>query len=129
MCALAKSTQIVEATGSPVTAVHIQAQQELLVEPQTVAQFIGFAFGNSLPNGTRPSSITTLAMEELAFIQGNYPAGSDGESIMNRVMARIGSEEDNGPLCGVGKNIQPLKSRLWGRITPLSDQRWQEKGL
>jgi hypothetical protein len=68
-------------------------------------------------------------MEELAFIQGNYLAGSDGESIMNRVMARSGSEEDNGRLCGAGKNTKSLKSRLWGGITPLGDQRWQEKGL
>ena len=48
---------------------------------------------------------------------------------MNRIMARVGSDEDSGRLCGVGKNIQSLKSRLWEGITPLSDQRWQEKEL
>lgn len=44
-------------------------------------------------------------------------------------MSRIGSNEDTGRLCLVGKNIQSLKSRLWEGIVPLSDQRWQEKGL
>lgn len=44
-------------------------------------------------------------------------------------MAHIGSNEDSDRLCGVGKNIQSLKSRLWEGITPLSDQRWKEKSL
>lgn len=44
-------------------------------------------------------------------------------------MTRIGSDEDSGRLCGIGKNIQSLKSRLWEGITPLSDQRWQQKEL
>lgn len=48
---------------------------------------------------------------------------------MDRVMSRIGSTEDPGRLCIVGKNIQSLKSRLWEGIVPMSDQRWQEKGL
>jgi hypothetical protein len=48
---------------------------------------------------------------------------------MNRIMTRIGSDEDNGRLCGIGKNIQALKSRLWEGITPLGDQRWQQKEL
>jgi hypothetical protein len=48
---------------------------------------------------------------------------------MDRVMSRIGSKEDGGRLCIVGKNIEFLKSRLWEGITPMSDQRWQEKGL
>lgn len=100
-----------------------------ILEPQTIPKFIGFALGNPLPDGTRPSSITTLAMEDFALMQNSYPPGSDGMSIMDRVMIRIGSDEDSARLCGVGKNIQSLKSRLWEGITPLSDQRWQEKGL
>lgn len=68
-------------------------------------------------------------MEELALMQNSYPPGADGMSIMNRVMTRIGSDDDSARLCGVGKNIQSLKSRLWEGITPLSDSRWQEKGL
>lgn len=89
---------------------------------------MGFAFGNPLPNGTQPS-ITTLAEEEIALIVGSYPPDSNGPSIMDRIMARIGSDEDSDRLCVVGKNIQSLKSRLWEGITPLSDQRWQEKEL
>ncbi|KAJ5314578.1 MAP kinase kinase PBS2 [Penicillium atrosanguineum] len=121
-----------EAARKPVTAVHVQAQDLLVVdrilEPQTAAKFFGFAFGNPLPNGTRPS-IPTLVEEELAILYGSYPPDSNGKSIMDRIMARIGSDEDSGRLCGVGKNIQSLKSRLWEGITPLSDQRWQEKEL
>ncbi|KAH8705377.1 hypothetical protein BGW36DRAFT_367440 [Talaromyces proteolyticus] len=121
-------------TGNPVTVPHIQAQQDLpivdrILEPQTIAHFIEFALGRSLPDGSRPSSIDTLADDEVVFLRSSYPPGSDGEPILNRVVSRIGSEDDHGRLCIVGKNIQSLKSRLWEGITPLSDQRWQEKGL
>jgi hypothetical protein len=88
-----------------------------------------FALGGSLPDGTRPDSIGTMTPDEIRFTQENHPPGSDGESIMNRVMNRIGSVEDNSRLCLVGKNIHSLKSRLWEGIVPLSDQRWHEKGL
>ncbi|KAJ5493965.1 Major facilitator superfamily domain general substrate transporter [Penicillium fimorum] len=57
------------------------------------------------------------------------PPGSDGESMMIRVMSRIGSERDSNRLCLVGKNIQVLKSRLWEGVIPLTEQLWQEKGL
>lgn len=90
---------------------------------------MGFMFGQPLPDGTRPSSIGTLSPDELPFIQGSQPPGSDSETIMNRVMNRIGSLEDGSRLCLVGKNIQFLKSRLWEGIVPMSDQRWQENGL
>lgn len=101
-----------------------------ILEPQTVMQFVGFLFGNPLPDGTRPSSIATLPVEELALIQGGDPVlGADNKTIMHRIMGYIGSNEDTSRLCGVGKNIQSLKSRLWSGITPLSDQRWKEKGL
>lgn len=101
-----------------------------ILEPQTIAHFIGFALGQSLPDGsTRPSSAGTLTGDEVPLLQENYPPGSDGESIISRVMGRIGSNEDTGRLCLLGKNIQSLKSRLWEGIVPLSDQRWQEKGL
>lgn len=101
-----------------------------ILEPQTVANFIGFLFGNPLPDGTRPSSIATLPLKELALIQGNERVlGADTKSFFYRVMLYIGSNEDSSRLCGVGKNIQSLKSRLWSGITPLSDQRWKEKGL
>lgn len=94
-------------------------------------QFICFALGNPLPTGTRPSSITSLTEEEFAFMQGNHPASSsvETESVIHHIMVHIGSNEDAGRLCGIGKNIHSLKSRLWEGITPLSDQRWQEKGL
>ncbi|KAJ6120972.1 hypothetical protein N7523_005252, partial [Penicillium sp. IBT 18751x] len=121
-----------EAPGNAITAVHVQAQDLLIVdrilEPQTAVKFIGFAFGNPLPNGKRPS-VTNLVEEDIAMLQGSYPPGSNGLSIMNRIMVCVGSHEDSSRLCGVGKNIQSLKSRLWEGITPLSDQRWQEKEL
>lgn len=101
-----------------------------VLEPQTIMGFLGFLFGATLPNGTRPPSLATLGVEELALIQGSDPVlGTDTQSVMYRVMGYIGSHEDGSRLCGVGKNIQSLKSRLWSGITPLSDQRWKEKGL
>lgn len=44
-------------------------------------------------------------------------------------MNRIGSWEDGGRLVPLGKNIQSVKYRLWDGLVPLSDQRWEEKGL
>lgn len=63
------------------------------------------------------------------MIQANFPPGSEEPSILDRVMSRIGSNEDGERLCVVGKNIQALKSRLWEGIVPISDERWREKGL
>ncbi|KAF3396416.1 hypothetical protein F1880_006588 [Penicillium rolfsii] len=99
-----------------------------LLEPQTIAHFLGFALGQPLPDGTRPVSIGSLTPDEVSLLQSS-PPGQDSKTIMDHVMSRIGSTEDPDRLCIVGKNIQSLKSRLWEGITPLSDQRWQEKGL
>ncbi|KAJ5646997.1 hypothetical protein N7490_003369 [Penicillium lividum] len=125
----------IEAPGSSVTAVHCKAQSDLpivdrLLEPQTVASFLGFAFGGPLPNGNQPDpSITRLTIDEFPLIQQNFPPGSTDLSILDRVTSRIGSEHDSTRLCLVGKNIHSLKSRLWEGILPLCDQRWKEKGL
>lgn len=89
---------------------------------------MAFALGQPLPDGTRPSSIGSLTPDEVSFIQSSAPE-SDTKTIIDHVMSRIGSTEDPGRLCIVGKNIQSLKSRLWEGITPMSDQRWREKGL
>lgn len=99
------------------------------MEPQTIAHFLGFTLGSPLPNGKQPS-ITHLTSDEVRGIaQENYPPGTNGMPIIQRVMSRIGSEQDGGRLCLVGKNIHALKSRLWEGVVPLSDQRWREKEL
>lgn len=91
--------------------------------------FLGFLSGSPLPNGNRPS-ITRLTNEEITqIVQENYPPGSNGLPIIQRVMSRIGSEADGSRLCFVGKNIHSLKSRLWEGIVPLTEQRWREKEL
>ncbi|KAJ5985830.1 hypothetical protein N7522_013026 [Penicillium canescens] len=77
-----------------------------------------------------PGTATTIAhckAQDLPI--GQLPPGSDGNSIIHRVMARIGSDEDGGRLCMIGKNIQFLKKRLWEGIIPMTQQRWQEKQL
>ncbi|KAJ5578669.1 uncharacterized protein N7459_007633 [Penicillium hispanicum] len=107
---------------------HSPSAFDRLLEPQTIPHFIEFACGSPLPDGTRPD-VNTLTEDEIDFLEGNFPPDSDGQSIITRVMTRIGSEEDNGRLCIVGKNIHSLKSRLWEGITPLGDQRWEENGL
>ncbi|KAJ5645234.1 hypothetical protein N7507_011245 [Penicillium longicatenatum] len=125
----------IEDRGSTVTAAHCKAQEDLpivdrLLEPQTIANFLGFALGNPLPNGTQPdASIIRLETSELLQLQANFPPNSTGKSILDRVSTRIGSEEDNARLCLVGKNIHALKSRLWEGILPISDTRWKEKQL
>jgi hypothetical protein len=88
-----------------------------------------FALGQtSLPNGTQPT-VNLLKEDEVPVIQANFPPGSDGHSILTRVMARIGSDQDEGRLCMIGKNIQFLKTRLWEGVIPMTQQRWQEKQL
>ncbi|KAJ5923746.1 hypothetical protein N7454_008991 [Penicillium verhagenii] len=124
-----------ESGGSAVTAAHCKAQEDLaivdrILEPQTIANFLSFALGNPLPDGTQPdASVIRLSVDEYSILEANFPPGSSGQSIVNRVASRIGSEEDNTRLCLVGKNIHSLKSRLWEGIIPLSDQRWKEKRL
>ncbi|KAJ5539517.1 hypothetical protein N7513_007849 [Penicillium frequentans] len=125
----------IEYPGSTVTAVHCKAQEDLpivdrLLEPQTIAHFLGFAISNALPNGSQPdASIIRLNRSEIPQLQANFPPNSTGLSIIDRVTSRIGSEEDSTRLCLVGKNIHSLKSRLWEGIIPLSDTRWKEKQL
>ncbi|KAJ5561586.1 hypothetical protein N7461_000347 [Penicillium sp. DV-2018c] len=124
-----------EAAGNVLTDPHLKAQQTLpvvdrLLEPQIIVTFVEFAFGRPLPNGKQPT-IEYLKPEEISFFdqQQNFPAGSNGESIINRVMRRIGCDEDFTRLCLVGKNLQFLKSRLFSGIIPLNEQLWQENGL
>ncbi|KAL4879942.1 hypothetical protein BJY04DRAFT_219747 [Aspergillus karnatakaensis] len=104
------------ADGSPITAPHIDAQWYLpivdrILEPQTVADFVSFAFGSPLPEGTRPPSLPTLQEDD------------------GKVLVSIGDEKDPSRMTMVGKNIHALKNRLWEGIVPLSDQRWEEEGL
>ncbi|KAJ5771260.1 uncharacterized protein N7511_003311 [Penicillium nucicola] len=121
------------AQGTTATIAHCKAQDlpvvDRLIEPQTIVHFLEFALGQGpLPNGTQPS-VTRLAEEEIPFLQANFPPGSDGHSILDRIMARIGSEEDGERLCLIGKNLQFLKTRLWEGVIPMTQQRWQEKQL
>ncbi|KAJ5228161.1 hypothetical protein N7489_008869 [Penicillium chrysogenum] len=124
----------IPAEGTSVTIAHCKAQNlpvvDRILEPQTIARFLEFAFGKPLPNGSQPN-IERLSVEEASFFKHdrNFPPDTDGEPIMASVMARIGSHRDSNRLCLVGKNIQSLKSRLWEGIIPLSEQLWQEKGL
>ncbi|KAJ5183837.1 hypothetical protein N7492_001453 [Penicillium capsulatum] len=123
----------IPSNGTAVTVAHCKAQDlpivDRVLEPQTIAHFLGFVLGSPLPNGKQPS-LTRLTNEEVPFIvQENYPPGSNGLPIIQRVMSRIGSEQDGRRLCLVGKNIQSLKSRLWEGIFPLTEQRWREKEL
>ncbi|KAJ5188412.1 Major facilitator superfamily domain general substrate transporter [Penicillium cf. griseofulvum] len=125
----------IQSEGTPVSIAHCKAQilpvVDRILEPQTIAHFIKFAFGeHPLPNGNQ-ADIERLSPDEISFIQHDqtFPPGTDGEPIMTSVMARIGSTRDSSRLCLVGKNIQSLKSRLWEGIIPLNDQLWQEKGL
>ncbi|KAJ5135333.1 uncharacterized protein N7515_004611 [Penicillium bovifimosum] len=140
-----------EAAGNVLTNPHCQAQTlpvgsqspiphkghifrkekiDRLLEPQIIVNFVQFAFGSALPNGKQPT-VEYLKAEEISLFdqQQNFPPGTYGESIINRVMGRIGSDEDFTRLCQIGKNLQFLKSRLFSGIIPLSEQLWQEKGL
>ncbi|KAJ5382571.1 hypothetical protein N7517_000482 [Penicillium concentricum] len=125
----------IDSAGTAVTIAHFKAQSlpvvDRILEPQTIAHFLEFAFGEEpLPNGKQPG-IERLSVEEASFLQPdqNFPPDSNGESMMASVMSRIGSKRDSNRLCLVGKNIQFLKSRLWEGVIPLSEQLWQEKGL
>lgn len=98
------------------------------MEFQTVEHFLSFLEGSQLPNGTQPTAAHITA-EELSLLEGPCPLISTGESILDRVASRIGSEEDSSRLTIVGKNIQSMKTRLWEGIHPMSEERWVEKQL
>ncbi|KAL4953190.1 hypothetical protein BDW69DRAFT_9077 [Aspergillus filifer] len=119
------------AEGSPVTAPHIEAQYYLpvvdrILEPQTIAHFVSFAFGYALPDGSRPSWVPSLTESE-----GSLFRSEDGAQppIMASIMSRIGSTEDGSRLTVLGKNIHSLKSRLWEGIAPFSEEMWESQGL
>ncbi|KAL4964046.1 uncharacterized protein BDV14DRAFT_201297 [Aspergillus stella-maris] len=119
------------AEGSPITAPHIEAQYFLpmvdrILEPQTIAHFVGFAFGYALPDGSRAPWIPSLNESESIFFRSE-----DGTQppIMTSIMSRIGSAEDGSRLTVVGKNIHSLKSRLWEGIAPFSEEMWEAQGL
>ncbi|KAL3489537.1 hypothetical protein BJX62DRAFT_239069 [Aspergillus germanicus] len=100
------------------------------IEPQTIAHFIEFAVGTTdLPNGKK-TSLELLTKSEATDLLGSSPeTDDDPQSIIERVLERVGSLEDGGRLSTVGKNIHAVKSRAWAGMVPLSEQRWKEKGL
>lgn len=98
------------------------------MEFQTVEHFLSFLEGSQLPDGTQPTAAHITA-EELSLLEGPCPLISTGESILDRVASRIGSEEDSSRLTIVGKNIQSMKTRLWEGIHPMTEERWVEKQL
>ncbi|KAL4862523.1 hypothetical protein BDV12DRAFT_178725 [Aspergillus spectabilis] len=122
------------ARGSVLSRVHFQAQKTLgivdrPIEPQTIAHFLTFALGGAdLPNGKK-TSLELLRESDMELLHSSPETDDDPRPIIARVTARIGSFEDCGRLCMVGKNICAVKSRAWAGIVPLSEQRWKEKGL
>ncbi|KAL4790530.1 hypothetical protein BDV19DRAFT_382282 [Aspergillus venezuelensis] len=119
------------AEGSPITAPHIEAQYYLpivdrILEPQTIAHFVGFAFGYALPDGSRAPWIPSLNESEASFFRTE---DRTQPPIMTSIMSRIGSAEDGSRLTVVGKNIHSLKSRLWEGIAPFSEEMWEAQGL
>ncbi|KAJ5826914.1 Major facilitator superfamily domain general substrate transporter [Penicillium robsamsonii] len=125
----------IDSPGTAVTIAHFKAQSlpvvDRILEPQTIAHFLAFAFGEEPLSNGKQTDMERLSVDEASILNQdqNFPPGSDGEPIMTSVMARIGSDQDSNRLCLVGKNIQFLKSRLWEGVIPLSEQLWQEKGL
>ncbi|KAL2847605.1 hypothetical protein BJX68DRAFT_239393 [Aspergillus pseudodeflectus] len=123
-----------DARGSVLSRVHYQSQKPLgivdrPIEPQTIAHFLTFALGGAdLPNGKK-TSLELLKESDMELLHSSPETDDDPRPIIARVTARIGSFEDSGRLCMVGKNIHAVKSRAWAGIVPLSEQRWKEKGL
>ncbi|KAJ0424988.1 hypothetical protein BJY00DRAFT_226868 [Aspergillus carlsbadensis] len=68
-------------------------------------------------------------MSDVDLMESSPETDDEPQSIIDRIMERIGSFEDGGRLSTVGKNIHTVKSRAWAGIVPLSEQRWKEKGL
>ncbi|RHZ62027.1 uncharacterized protein CDV56_108605 [Aspergillus thermomutatus] len=118
--------------NSVITKVHIENQDleivDRLIEPQTIAHFLEFALGGTLPNG-KDCELVRMTADELPLLHTSPDPAADETVIIDRVMSRIGSEQDGDRLCLVGKNIHSLKSRLWEGIIPFCEQRWKEKGL
>jgi hypothetical protein len=91
------------------------------------------SYGN-LPNGQK-TSLPLLSAGEyelmvLPFSEwAQAPYNTNTSALIEDIMMRIGSFEDEARLCLVGKNIHSFKNRLWEGLPPLSILSWAEKGL
>lgn len=99
--------------------------------PQTLYQFFDFAFEGKLPAGRR-TSLPLITEDEVSLLVVPYsmwapePYNQLPSSVMESVLAVI---NDKGLQAVWPRKAHALKSRLWGGMTPMSGNRWQEKRL
>lgn len=104
-----------------------------ILEPQSVAHFLVFAFSGELLSGNQ-TSLPLLAEEQdyiaIPMTEWAPPPYNDQElSMLDSVMQAIGSHEDPSRLIPISKELHAMKSRVWEGIMPLSERRWTELNL
>ncbi|KAH7137362.1 hypothetical protein B0J13DRAFT_527997 [Dactylonectria estremocensis] len=105
-----------------------------IMEPQTLARFMGFVSSGRLDDGRqtalpRPTEEELLKLLEPMSAWAPTPYNQSDRSTMHEMMVRIGSYEDSARLVSISKELHFMKARLWDGIVPMSDRRWKDLDL
>jgi len=91
-----------------------------------------FALFGILPSGRKTNLQLAPEGELLDFSTKPFREWSSikrHESLVDRLMIRIGSYEDSARLAVCSKAIEVMKARVWSGISPMSGERWKQKRL
>lgn len=84
-----------------------------------------------LPSGEK-KDVPKFEQAELELLNRPYRDWSTigyAESVIDRVMIRVGSYQDNKRLTLCPKRVETLKCRLFSGLAPMSGERWRQKHL
>ncbi|KAG5292464.1 hypothetical protein I7I48_04569 [Histoplasma ohiense] len=105
-----------------------------LIPPKTLMHFFEFAGRGTLPNGKK-TKLPVVSSDEIELIVSPYnewalpPHNKITYPADQKLMTRLGSDEDAGRLTIVEKPVHAMKIRLWEGIAPISEHQWRQKGL
>ncbi|KAM0424905.1 hypothetical protein ACHAPT_009961 [Fusarium lateritium] len=107
---------------------------DLLIEPQTVPNFLTFITGGRLPEG-RQTTLSLATAEEVVNMTKPYfqwaPAEYHhlGHPALVSIQRRIGCPDDDTQVPSIATELYAMKTRIWEGIPPLSERRWKDLKL
>ncbi|KAK2764375.1 hypothetical protein FQN54_009069 [Arachnomyces sp. PD_36] len=112
--------------------VNLNYVTEHIFELQSVAQFLSFTIHGNLPNG-QSSSHASLSQRVLLRMRQDYSNwggnGAPGGSALGNIFNAMGSRSNTDPLIACEEQLNAIKARLWGGISPIADDRWRRERL
>lgn len=105
-----------------------------IMEPQTIPHFIESMSFGILSDGSKSafppiSDDVLMLMQQPMATWAPAPYDASHDVLLQQLMIRIGSHEDDARLIPIEKELHAMKSRLWEGIMPLSERRWQDLSL